>query len=138
MHYPQTFSWAKLLTLNMFSKVPCGRIKKVINFAFWFDIRWYGLALYSYMLFDELKCYSSASFKLRSLKWGGKSFFSYYCDTQKQSSGEFAKCIGKKLCRRPFLNKVAAGRPIKKEETPRFILQLIGPFLLLMSDFYII
>ena len=39
----------------------------------------------------------------------------YYCDTQKQSSGEFTKFIGKQLCRSPFLNKVAGGRPIKKE-----------------------
>ena len=40
LHYAQTFTWAKLLTLNMFSK-------KVINFALWFDIiHWYGLALF--------------------------------------------------------------------------------------------
>ena len=48
----------------MFSEVPRGQIKKVINFAFWVDIHWYGLALYSYMIFDELKCYSSVSFKV--------------------------------------------------------------------------
>ena len=34
-------------------------------------------------------------------------FLAYYCDTQKQSSGEFAKCVGKQLCRSYFLNKVA-------------------------------
>ena len=38
----------------------------------------------------------------------------YYCDTQKQSYGEFAKFIGKQLCQSPFLNKVACGRPIRK------------------------
>ena len=79
------------------------------------------------MLFDELKCYNTVSFKLRSLKWGVEYCFShsshiyfkmllaYYCDTQKQSSGEFAKFTGKQLCRSPFLNKAAGGRPIKKE-----------------------
>ena len=79
------------------------------------------------MLFDELKCYNSVSFKLRSLKWGAeyryshsshiyfKMLLAYYCDTQKQSSGEFAKFIGKRLCRSPFLNNVAGGRLIKKE-----------------------
>ena len=35
---PRTFSWSELLTLNMFSKVPQGEIKKVINFALRFDI----------------------------------------------------------------------------------------------------
>ena len=43
---PPKFSWAKLLTLNMFSKVLRGQIKKVINFAFWSNIYWYGLALF--------------------------------------------------------------------------------------------
>ena len=42
-------------------------------------------------------------------------FLAYYCDTQKQPSGELAKCIGKQLCGSPFLNKVAGGKPIKKE-----------------------
>ena len=46
LHYLQTFSWAKLSTLDMFSKVPRGQIKKVINFAFWSNIYWYGLALF--------------------------------------------------------------------------------------------
>ena len=36
-----------LLTfLNMFSEVPRGQIKEVINFAFWSDIHWYGLAIF--------------------------------------------------------------------------------------------
>ena len=42
-------------------------------------------------------------------------FLAYYCDTQKQSSGEFAKLTGEQLCRSPFLNKVADGKPTKKE-----------------------
>ena len=37
--------------------------------------------------------------------------YTYYCDTQKQSSGEFAKFTGKKLCRSLFFSC----RPIKKE-----------------------
>ena len=41
-------------------------------------------------------------------------FLAYYCDTQKQSSGEFAKYIGKQLWRSPFLNKIAGSRSIKK------------------------
>ena len=41
LHYPPIFTRATLLTLNMFSKVPCGQ--KVINFASWLDINWYGL-----------------------------------------------------------------------------------------------
>ena len=31
----------------------------------------------------------------------------YYCDTQKQSSGEFGKVVGKQLCRSLFFSKVA-------------------------------
>ena len=38
----------------------------------------------------------------------------YLCDTQKQSSGEFAKVIGKQLCRSPYLNKAVGGRSIKE------------------------
>ena len=78
LHYPQTFSWAnlKFSTLNMFSKVPRAQIKKVINFIFWSDVHWYGLALFLHDI-DELKCYNSILFKLRPLKWGGKSFFSH-------------------------------------------------------------
>ena len=36
--------WAKLLTLNIFSEVPRGQIKKVLSFTLWFDLHWYGLA----------------------------------------------------------------------------------------------
>ena len=47
LYYPQTYiRWAKLLILNMFSNVPRGQVKKVMNFALWSDIRWYGLALF--------------------------------------------------------------------------------------------
>ena len=38
LDYPLTFRWAKLLVLNMISKVPRGQIKKAMNFALWFDI----------------------------------------------------------------------------------------------------
>ena len=41
LHCPPTFTRAKLWTLNIFSKVPCGQ--KVINFASRLDINWYGL-----------------------------------------------------------------------------------------------
>ena len=73
----QTFSWAKLSTVNMFSKVPRGEIKKVVNFAFWSNRYWYGLALLLHDIWWIEMLYNSVSFKLRSLKWGGKSFFSY-------------------------------------------------------------
>ena len=100
-----------------------------MNFGLWFDIYWFDhshMALF-FMLFDELKCYNTVSFKLRSLKWRAeyrflhsshiyfKMLLAYYCNTQKQSSGEFAKFTGKELCRSPFLNKAAGGRPIKNE-----------------------
>ena len=39
LHYPKTFKRAKLMTF------PRGQIKKVMNFALYFDIHWYGLAL---------------------------------------------------------------------------------------------
>ena len=39
LHYPKTFKRAKLMTC------PRGQIKKVMNFALYFDIHWYGLAL---------------------------------------------------------------------------------------------
>ena len=94
------------MTLNIFSKVPGGQIKKVMNFNLWFGIHLNGLALF-----------------LRSLKWGGKrseyscshfSFFShfkmlltYYCDTQKQSSGEFVKFVRKQLCQSLFFSNFA-------------------------------
>ena len=41
-------------------------------------------------------------------------FLAYHCDTQKQSSGEFVKCIGKQLFRSPFLNTVASAGRLKK------------------------
>ena len=50
----------------------------------------------------------------------------YYCDTQKQSSGEFAKFIGKQLCLSPFLSKVAGGRLIKKETTTQCFLRTLA------------
>ena len=51
----------------------------------------------------------------------------YYCDTQRQSSGKFAKFIGKQLCRSAFLNKVSDGRLIKKETpTQCFLRTLLG------------
>ena len=34
-------------------------------------------------------------------------FLTYYCDTQKQPPGEFAKFTGKQLCRSLFFSKVA-------------------------------
>ena len=40
------FSWAYLLTLNIFSKVPRGQTKKVMNFTLWNDIHFNGLALF--------------------------------------------------------------------------------------------
>ena len=58
-----------------------------------------------------------------------KMFVAYYCDTQKQSYGEFAKRIGKQLCRSPFLNKVAGGRPIKKETPTVFLKNTSGRLL---------
>ena len=86
-----------------------------MNFNLWFGIHLNGLALF-----------------LRSLKWGGKrseyscshfSFFShfkmlltYYCNTQKQSSGEFVKFVRKQLCQSLFFSNVA-GR-LKKR--PRY------------------
>ena len=50
-----------------------------------------------------------------------KMFLAYYCDTQKQSPGEFAKYMGKQLCRSHFLNKIAGDRPIKKETPTEFL-----------------
>ena len=48
-----------------------------------------------------------------------KMLFTYYCDTQKQSSGEFAKFLGKQLCRSLFVSKVAGPRVrLIKKETP--------------------
>ena len=90
--------------------------------------------LYSYTQFDEFKCYNYVSFKLGSLliiidHWGAeyrcshsspiyfKMLLAYYCDTQKQSSEEFAKFIGKQLYWSPFSNKVARARPIKKRDS---------------------
>ena len=63
------FSWAKLSALAMFSKVPRGQIKKVTNFTLWFDIHliWLSFILTWYLM-------NWVSFKLRSLKSGGKSF----------------------------------------------------------------
>ena len=55
---------------------------------------------------EEVSHYSHIQFKM---------LLAYYCDTQKLSPGEFTKFIGKQLYRDPFLNKVAGGRPIKKE-----------------------
>ena len=46
LHYPLTFNWAKLLILDMFSKVPRGQIKKVTSFTLWFDLHSYGFALF--------------------------------------------------------------------------------------------
>ena len=74
------------------------------------------------MIFDELKRCNSVSFKLRSLNEKVshsshiqfKMFLAYHCDTQKQSSGEFVKCIGKQLFRSPFLNTVASAGRLKK------------------------
>ena len=34
LHYPQLLAELKLLTLNMFSKVPRVQLKKVMNFTF--------------------------------------------------------------------------------------------------------
>ena len=59
--YPQTLRRAKLLTLNMFSEVPRGQIERVINFALWFDIHWYDLALFLHAV-----CWIEM---LRLLKW---------------------------------------------------------------------
>ena len=47
LHYPQTFRWGKLLTSNMFPKVPCGQM----NFALWFDIHCYSLALFLHAVY---------------------------------------------------------------------------------------
>ena len=62
----QTFKWTKCLTSNKFSEAPRDQIKKVTTFALWFDKNWYGL-LYSYMLllFDELRCCNSVTYKCR-------------------------------------------------------------------------
>ena len=46
LYYPQTFKWTKFLTSNMYSEAPRGQIKKVMIFAFWFDINWYGFAVF--------------------------------------------------------------------------------------------
>ena len=53
----------------MFSNVPRGQVRKVINFALWFDIQWYGLALFLHAAWWIEK--------LRLLKWGGK--WAEYC-----------------------------------------------------------
>ena len=54
-----------------------------------------------------------------------KKRLAYYCDTQKQSSGEFAKFIGKQLYLSPFFNKVAGGRSIKKEAPTQYYLRTL-------------
>ena len=46
LHYPQTFKWTKCLTSNMFSEAPLDQIKKVVIFALWFGMNWYGFALF--------------------------------------------------------------------------------------------
>ena len=53
----------------------------------------------------------------------------YYCDTQKQSSGKFAKGIEKQLCRSPNLNKIADGRLIKNEVPTVFFKNTSGRLL---------
>ena len=45
-HYPQTFKWTKCLTSKMSSEAPRGQIKKVVIFALWFGMNWYGFALF--------------------------------------------------------------------------------------------
>ena len=61
-----------MLTLIMFSKVPRGKLKKVMNFVLWFDIHFDTAQLRSFKLFDKLECYNLVSFKLRPLKRGVK------------------------------------------------------------------
>ena len=46
LHYPQTFKWTKCLTSNMFSEAPPDQVKKVMIFALWFGMDWYGFALF--------------------------------------------------------------------------------------------
>ena len=48
--YPLLFSQAELLTLDIFSKVSWGQIKKAINFTFWFNIRLNGLASFLHVV----------------------------------------------------------------------------------------
>ena len=88
-------------------------------------------------------------------------FLAYYCDTQKQSPGEFAKFAGKQLCRSLFFSKVAVRlkkrlqhcflRTLPEDCSGKFFFELvlyrysrnnwsffqvIGLFLLLMSCFW--
>ena len=46
LHYPQTFKWTKCLTSNMFSEAPPDQVKRVMIFALWFGMDWYGFALF--------------------------------------------------------------------------------------------
>ena len=163
LHYPQLLAELKLLSLNMFSKVPRGQIKKVKNFTLWFDAHSYGL------VFLILACCLMnwkviAWLKVRSLKWGGKwseyrcSHSSYSKSKKKQSSGELAKS---NYSRVPFLTKLQTDYKRDSNKVlfkkiledcffkefftyipeiigtvrKSFIFQIIGLFLLFMSGF---
>ena len=107
LHYPQLLAELKLLSLNMFSKVPRGQIKKVRNFTLWFDVHSYGL------VFLILACCLMnwnvvVWLKVRSLKWGKWSEYrcSHFLTVKVRRS--VARRIGKiQLFRGPFFNKVA-------------------------------
>ena len=48
-----------------------------------------------------------------------KMLLTYYCNTQKQSSGKLAKFVGKQLCRSLFFSKVAG--QLKKDSDTVFL-----------------
>ena len=91
--------------------------------------------------FDELKCYNSVSYKLRSLKCEGKGgeyhcshsshlyfkmLLAYYCDTQKQSSGELAKIHRKATVSVSLISQ--SHEPIKKQTPCERLIWILSCF----------
>ena len=106
--YPLTFRWA--LTLNIFSKVPHGESYE-LHFLIWFTFKWFSFILtcclmnWNVIIQFRLEVSDHNIVTLILLTFQ-KMLLTYYCDTQKQSSGEFAKFVGKQLCWFSFLAKL--------------------------------
>ena len=80
----------------------------------WYTLIWFSFIPTWYLM-------NWVSFNLRPFKWGVKSFFSReYCDTQKQSSGEFVKFIAN-CAGVPFETKLQATGRLKRGSNTVFL-----------------
>ena len=66
------------------------------------------------MIFDELKCYNSVSLKPRSLKWGGKSFFSYSVENVLGISLRYSEAVVQRI--RKIYRKTTLSESFFKEK----------------------